>query len=377
MSKEIWEKTKTQAFKIAKTLSHLDNLVDVLEHPTKVGMMIAGSKFVAGIADEFKDQPWQRYERWNQIGQVPQLVSLLHLYVQRGLVKVVSKDGDTRCYEGKFADHTVGFHAGGSWCDGPYVLTEDEAEQDKIRYALAAAVWENVGTNICLVPNEKGGGYEFVDDPLTESQTSPTSQRIFDQIQKMRSMGFNRAILLHGESGVGKSYLVRDIIRQAGGLSLRIEFDKAVFLQDIDKLVYFLQPDALAIDDLDHARRQEAIFSKFERIKLTCPLFLVSVNDITKLDYASLRPGRFDSIFEITQLDDVVYDKLFGDLEITPEIKTRLKNLPIAYANEFCVLAEICGVDEAVAALEELEERRQQILRLMEDDGEEEEEDED
>lgn len=371
--REFKRKAKVFIQKGVKAISHMEHLVDVLENPTKIGVIVSAARFVTALGEEFDSNPWHRYDGWTRVRDVPVLHSIVAMLVQeKRVAQVGPRDGDQRCYEGTFAGYTCGFHMSGTWTDGPFVLIDDELEHERIIKAMSEAVWEILGDRICMAPLEKGWGWEFTRDPLTTSAPSAASEAIWDEVERMHKHDINRAILLYGESGTGKSYIIRDVIHRAGGRSLRIEFDMVNYLKDVDELIRFLQPSALAIDDLDHSSNQSSIFNKFERIKAVCKLMLVSVNDIEKLNPASLRPGRFDRLIEINRLDEGVYDRMLAGIQLTEEQSARVREMPAAYISEFVTLANICGTDIAIEALSELELRRNHIRLLIEGDDEDE-----
>lgn len=361
--RELTRLVKRKSLKALKVISKMETILPILENPTKTGAVVAAAKLVSSIVEEMEEDPWSYYEDWKKINRIPVLHSIFLLLVrERWLRPLTVRKESGQCFEGTFAGWTVGFMSTGSWTEGPYVLTEDPDEHAKVVQAMAEAIWHSLGDNIAVGTKGKDYGWEIKPDPLTESKPSPTSERLWVDLEQMIAEGHNRAVLLYGEAGTGKSYVIRDVIKKAGGRSVRIEFDQAKDLTDVDGLVEFLKPSALAIDDLDYAKDQSAIFSKFERLKRTCPLMLVSVNDVTKLTAASLRPGRFDTLYPIHALDEEVYRDMLSGISLSEEEFQRVAALPVAYISEFAKQAETWGVPYAVHNLGELEQRRLHIV---------------
>jgi SpoVK/Ycf46/Vps4 family AAA+-type ATPase len=155
---------------------------------------------------------------------------------------------------------------------------------------------------------------------------------------------------------------MRRIAALAGGLVLRVSNQNVEDCGDIGKVLRVLHPSAILMDDLDRTEHPGNILGVIEDMR-SCSLVLCSVNDLTKLDPAVLRAGRFDEIIEITKLDEGVLVGLLGT-DLPPEISDRLRALPVAYIHEFHRRRDVLGVEQAIREVEELVSRTELVRRL-------------
>lgn len=115
-----------------------------------------------------------------------------------------------------------------------------------------------------------------------------------------------RTYLFSGKQGCGKTSFALQLARLTHGRTLRIDANglTSVGTRDLDLLIRSLSPDFLVIDDLDRCAELEkslpTLFSTLSDFKGKFPnvTVCITINDITKLDAALLRPGRIDEIKE-------------------------------------------------------------------------------
>jgi hypothetical protein len=115
-----------------------------------------------------------------------------------------------------------------------------------------------------------------------------------------------RTYLLSGKQGCGKTSFALQLAKMTNGRTLRIDANglTSVGTRDLDLVIQSLSPDFLVIDDLDRCADLEkslpTLFSTLTDFKGKFPnvTVCITINDITKLDAALLRPGRIDEIKE-------------------------------------------------------------------------------
>jgi hypothetical protein len=115
-----------------------------------------------------------------------------------------------------------------------------------------------------------------------------------------------RTYLFSGKQGCGKTSFALKLAQMTNGRTLRIDANglTSVGTRDLDLVIQSLSPDFLVIDDLDRCAELEkslpTLFSTLTDFKGKFPNITVciTINDITKLDAALLRPGRIDEIKE-------------------------------------------------------------------------------
>jgi hypothetical protein len=118
-----------------------------------------------------------------------------------------------------------------------------------------------------------------------------------------------RTYLLSGKQGCGKTSFALQLATLTGGRTLRIDANglTSVGTKDLDLIIQSLAPNFLVIDDLDRCAELEkslpTLFSTLTDFKGKFPnvTVCITINDITKMDAALLRPGRID---ELKEFDD-------------------------------------------------------------------------
>lgn len=159
-----------------------------------------------------------------------------------------------------------------------------------------------------------------------------------------------RTYLLSGKQGCGKTSFALQLATLTHGRTLRIDANglTSVGTKDLDLIIQSLSPDFLVIDDLDRCSDLEkslpTLFSTLTDFKGKFPnvTICITINDITKLDAAILRPGRIDEIKEFedpdaTDREEILrgYLKEFNiDVEDISEVVTCTEGLTGGYLKE-------------------------------------------
>jgi Cdc6-like AAA superfamily ATPase len=158
--------------------------------------------------------------------------------------------------------------------------------------------------------------------PKFLSTSSCDEDNIYDSLRKRMisfyNSGIRRSVLLHGLPGTGKSTFARSVFVGKNLNVLALDVESAAYDTTLT-IIKIINPDVIIFDDMDRdPDRASEVLSFMEYIQ--CPLVIASVNDISALDHALLRPGRFDEIYEI----------------LPPEKQTRI-DLINYYAKKFSV----------------------------------------
>lgn len=248
---------------------------------------------------------------------------------------------------------------------GPWVRPPDSAEQGRV--ALARLIWEDTGPAMTVeAARDWDPDLKLLPDVLAQKQerTSAIGVELHEWCSKFARAGVPRSVLLYGPPGSGKSTAMRYVAGLSGGFSLRLDCSRIVRLGEanLGHLLTALRPNTVLLDDLDRGNTSE-ILSSIEMVRESCRLLLASANDLTKLDPAVIRVGRFDRLVELTTMDADVLDALLAG--VAPEVRERLAALPVAYVDEFALRARILGVDAAIADVEELATRAADIEARM------------
>jgi hypothetical protein len=118
-----------------------------------------------------------------------------------------------------------------------------------------------------------------------------------------------RTYLFAGKPGCGKTSFALQLATLTKGRTLRIDANglTSVGTKDLDLIIQSLAPDFLVIDDLDRCSELEkslpTLFTTLSDFQGKFPnvTICITINDVTKLDAAIIRPGRIN---EIKEFDD-------------------------------------------------------------------------
>lgn len=231
--------------------------------------------------------------------------------------------------------------------------------------AIGNLVWGSYGTNHLTTSHfirreyERQANIEFTEDLFgADILQSEIADKIAENTKKFLSVKEieTRAILLYGPPGTGKSTAARYISHILDFRSLRVNFS---MLQETPTLVQcldILRPDMIIIDDIDRSPGDGYLLEALELLRKRTRVIIASANYPKKLDYAVLRPGRFDEAIKITTLDEKVIRRTIGE-GLTEEQYETLGKLPIAYINEFALRRKVLGEEEAAKSVKELYDR--------------------
>ena len=219
-----------------------------------------------------------------------------------------------------------------------------------------------------------GTNLTFNADDLHTIASSERTERIVENYRRAAEVGLARSLMLNGPPGAGKSTMAQAIIRQLGYRTLRfcVEDLSERYVPSIMECIRIFRPDAIIIDDFDRCDHdaQRALLELAEWFLRNAKLTIVTVNDKGALDQALIRPGRFDEIITIRQLDTNSIRALLGE-HATDDIVKRVSGWPVAYINEYCKRCNFMSPNDAAASIEELQSRVEKLHQAydgLEDD---------
>lgn len=341
---------------LAEVVVHLNGNVNALS------IAVVAARAVNTLNDIATPRPSLYFRDWQhvQAGFSKQLLELARGQNVAHMPETQPSKSSGKIWRASLYGVEMGWVEWDGWVDGPWT----RSDSDKTIKALGRFVWETLGTSVLI--EATAGNDTMKSDSFDDSLPSKTGDDIYDNVRKFNERGHSRSILLYGESGTGKSHIMRHVSRKAGGFSLRVKANQLSDLRDIARAIQLLSPSAVLIDDLDRVENPEKILSELEEINGSSALFMCSANRITKLDPAVLRPGRFDDIIELQKLDEEVINRLIGDV---PEpVAAQLRDLPIAWIDEFNKQRDVLGPERAVEEICRLRARAEMIQNLMGED---------
>lgn len=248
---------------------------------------------------------------------------------------------------------------------------------DLARDFIKQSFWNEFGGQFLLMHKkhvfdhgrEVGEFLVFDTDDEIEPHMSQRAAIIAQKTKRFIDNKISRSILLYGPPGTGKSTMVRAIVRDLGLSSLRIRVED---LEDMTNTTIFeaikiFEPECIIIDDLDRVNRLTHLLEMLERFNKKLKVVFATVNDKDSLGDAILRPGRFDELIEIKEIDEETVKRLL--VNEPAEIFDIIKMWPIAYILEYLKRRSYMSTEDAIEDLAELKARVKQ-LEGYDDDSE-------
>jgi len=264
--------------------------------------------------------------------------------------------------------------------DGPYVRPEDhEALEGFIR----SLIWDLMGTQTLMLARTRTlvGSSSFTLAGVRDDFDFISAEDAWNDVRQLaaRSRAFldkgrSRCVLFYGPPGTGKSTVARAIARELRTRVLLVDHEAVSRMSDHSaaRIITLLRPGMLVLNDIDRSSDDHAglLQSLDVAYQGSDPLLTVlTVNDISSLDPALLRPGRIHETRHVPEPTEAsrrmildYYVRKLG-LSLRPgEVETfvsRSEGFSPADVREFCETAFAMGLE---LALDELERIRTQRL---------------
>lgn len=174
-----------------------------------------------------------------------------------------------------------------------------------------------------------------VDDFVCDFGAASRLATLSARYARFRSAGVSRKVLVHGPPGTGKSTFARIVAsRIGGGKVVRIA---ASDLRGASFLLTVLRPDVVVIDDLDREDSSHILDSLHAIEDVTratsgtrIQTIIATLNTLSAIDPAMLRPGRFDEHVYLGGLADedrktaiIQYGQRYG-VDVTDQLATEI-----------------------------------------------------
>ncbi len=358
-TKRRWKHGLKKMLKVGSEVAEV--AVHLASKPTILGGASVAVKAINELWSESEDSVRDFFKGWEHLQITPlgdfvfQLCSAAQMLKEE---EVISKR-DAMVMTANIHGVTVGWAIYEHWKDGPWASPGTEDSEAKA--AIGRFIWESVGS--CSRLHQPVIGPTILErDDFTDCYPSKTAEDLFGRLRDFIEAGHTRSVLIFGEPGTGKSHLMRYVVQKAGGLSLRLRSQTFGHISNPSGAIALLRPSAVIVDDLDRIEKPGTILDAFDEVRSSTRLLMVSVNDVSKLDSVTLRPGRFDEVIELKHLDPGVLDRLVSGLP--PAVMDQLRVLPIAYIDEFRIRREVLGDAAAIVEIAELHARLETIRAL-------------
>jgi len=237
------------------------------------------------------------------------------------------------------------------------------AKLDEAKKVIKQELWSMLkNENVVLRRVDRRGEYEncnvdFEIDDAFNPMPSKKAAEYSQYLKKCIDAGVSRSVLLYGPPGTGKSTMARTIISTLGLRSFRIRVEDIAHISTstIFEAISIFEPDSIIIDDFDRLGDQAAMLEVLEYFQRHTKLIIATVNEKRRLEDAILRPGRFDELLQIKQMDEDVIKVVLG--EENAESFDIVKDWPIAFVQEYVKRRRFMTREEAEASTIELAQR--------------------
>jgi len=249
---------------------------------------------------------------------------------------------------------------------------------DQAKEKIKSALWDQMKDDNIVIRKKKSNSYNYdhdlialeVDDDF-RSISSKRSKEYSEYLKKCIDSGVSRSVLLYGPPGTGKSTMARTIISSLGLRSFRIRVEDVghIDTSSLFEAINIFEPDSVIIDDFDRSGDQIALLEVLEHFQRHVKLVIATVNNRNKLDEAILRPGRFDELIQVKQMDDDVVQSVLG--KENEHVFDTVKDWPIAFIQEYVKRLKFMSPEEAEESIKELAQRVQRLSSYEDSDEDE------
>lgn len=393
MSDSITDRVLSRAKRVLEIGSEAADVLVHLQHgPSALGLAAVGMRVVNSVREHRAQTPDEYFAAWKplELGALAsQALASMRSDPEVSCVEVPSMhEGAPAVITTAADDVEIGWAISGS-LKNPAVRVRKcwlrpSADVAPVLQRIGRALWTNMGTTtgvIVVHDDEDSEDLRFVAEDDEKILPSKRGRQLHERINKFKERGHYRSCFVIGESGIGKSCMLRYVSSLQGGFRLRFRLGKLgeVRPKALTRIVQILRPDILIIDDLDryvtsdesYGEEEEkqtpeanAMLDPLEVFDKIVPLVLVSANFSEAITKALLRPGRFAEMIEMEDLDDSLYEAMLPDAP--PKLIAALKRqkVPVVYLEELAKRVDALGYEEAAKEMKDLVERSDRILDL-------------
>lgn len=263
-----------------------------------------------------------------------------------------------------------------SW-DGPFVKS---ADHDQLVNFIRESIWSLMGTQTLRLACDDSYVGEKIEiaacvddfDFCSGEDAHNDVEQLAQRCKSFIDTGRCRNLLFYGPPGTGKSTLARAIARELNRRVVIVEHDAIHRMSgSAYRIIGLLRPGVLVLNDVDRGGRDDniALLQALEREHRNHPLLTcLTVNDITQLDPAILRPGRVHETREIPEPGDksrkLILDYYVKKFKLKLPAKqaavflSKSKGFSPADTREFCETALAVGVEIALQEIDRINNQR-------------------
>lgn len=189
-----------------------------------------------------------------------------------------------------------------------------------------------------------------------DTKTSAKADELKKLILQFNNVGINRSLFLYGPPGTGKTTLAFKLLSDLGYRTIVFSASNKLCTFDLIKnLIDLLKIDAIIIDDFDQFTQTNKTLDLLEMFNKKLKVLIGIANTLKEFNVAILRPGRFDEIILVDQLDDACISGVLGAL--TNQYMKRVQKWPIAFIHELVKKSQFLSQKELDLYVDELDKR--------------------
>lgn len=209
----------------------------------------------------------------------------------------------------------------------------------------------------------------FEPDVLFAPLSSRRATEYSAYLRRCLDADVTRSVMLYGPPGTGKSTMACTIVNRLGLRSFRIRIGDLERMENstLFDAINIFAPDAVILDDFDRARNQDELLEVLEYFQQRVRLVIATVNDKSEIDQAILRPGRFDELVNVKNLDEDVIRGVLGESNM--DVFEIVKTWPIAFIHELVKRRRFMDAADALIATSELRRRVERLKEYDDDDN--------
>ncbi len=217
---------------------------------------------------------------------------------------------------------------------------DKDTSLDQANKAIAKAIWNNSKGKVISLRNaantkgDVGKIWSLECNPWIDVHDSNYADKIIEGIRRFAEKGLNRSILLYGSPGTGKTVVAHRVCRDVSRRTIILECSSYLTTDFVIRVCEQLAPEAVILNEIDKVF-SDRILEAIEYLNKKVKLVIATANYRDSMSPALLRPGRFDEILNVENVDNLVYQKMIN-FPTNPAMEAEMKSWPVAFLAELC-----------------------------------------
>lgn len=343
----------------SSVITEANTLLNTAKSPTVLTYAVLASRVKTHFDGNFREDIWSKFApSWERCLAYSNLETICCKALTKEYADKIAAQNQHRCLV--LPDQVIGWYVGSAPSETCSTLQCETGKKEQAFDLISKALWKTLGPAVIL-GLEKDRAAIFP-DPEKEVIHSKRATEIAQKLSRFLDKKVSRTVLFYGPPGTGKSNIVRSITDtlQMKCLKFNILDFKQMGTSFVNEVLNMLKPDVVVIEDIDHAplNKNCQVLAIMELLNKSGKLILATTNEVSSIDVAMLRPGRFDELIEIDRFDEEILLKLVGN---DKEIYEIIKDFPIASTMELMKRISVLGKTEAIASMDDITKRYENL----------------